>query len=101
MNILVNALIIALFNNGLKLLLSDGMLLNNIYEYLNNRITNDTVRYWMKPLIFCVVCFSSFWGIVVLALLGNLHNINEVILSCICAIPLTLFIFLVNDNLNR
>lgn len=60
--IITRIIFISLFCNGLKILTWDNMLLSRPYNYIDEKIVNETLRYILKPILFCVVCYASFWG---------------------------------------
>lgn len=67
--ILFYALIIALVCNGIEILFEDGMLLGWLRKWVDSKV-NDTWYNILKPVFFCVYCFASFWGSIVLVLLN-------------------------------
>jgi hypothetical protein len=60
--IITRIIFISLFCNGLKILTWDGMLLHKPYSFIDDLVQNEKIRYILKPIIFCVVCYASFWG---------------------------------------
>jgi hypothetical protein len=60
--IITRIIFISLVCNGIKILTWDGMIFSRPYNYIDELVTNDTLRYLLKPIIFCVVCYASFWG---------------------------------------
>lgn len=89
--------IIALWNNGLSFLLSENQLLHFVSRWYENR--SPFVRLLLKPVLGCVYCFSSFWGLLISFLYFSPMELEKVsyiapnaVLSCIAAITLTGFL---------
>lgn len=101
MSIIELALLIAFFTNGLNVLFSPGQLLGFVgrfwdvveAEYIQeDKNFLDRLTYWtLKPIIGCLWCMSSVWGITLSLILANYHGLNflGIVISCIVAIPIS------------
>ena len=59
------------------------------------------IYYWSKPLITCITCMASFWGVVVFVGLndvGFIKNIDFVFLNCVSASFLQTFIYRIYER---
>lgn len=81
--------IISLFCNGLKIITEEGMIFHP-FEVWASKLPN--IIY--KPLIGCLGCMGSVWGIAIyIALNGfSLIQIPYIIICCVCA-AFTNFLF--------
>ena len=92
-DIILTIIIQTLFCLGLRTLLSDGQILYFIRKPFENKKHPSIL---LKPIILCVVCFSSVWGGAVFVALHGFLPIPLVI-SCVS----TAFILkIVNDKMD-
>ena len=93
-DILLTIAIISLSCLGLRTLMSDGQILHFIRKPYENRKRPPV---YLKPLILCVICFSSVWGgSVFIALHGiTLADAPYLIIACVSS---SFVIKIVNDH---
>jgi len=91
------AVLIALWNNGLSFLLSENQLLGWLGDWYESR--GALLQLVLKPVLGCVYCFSSFWGLFVSYLYYQPQTIEKVaeiapivVLACMAAISFTGFL---------
>lgn len=111
--------IISLFCVGLRMASNKGLILYFLrmpYEFMNtlkgrsaieDRLTSVCV-YVMKPLIGCVTCMGSFYGVIIYTgikyylsvndiqwenTIGNNHNIFEMIVCCVASMTLNTLLY--------
>ena len=79
-------IIISLFCEGLNIILDEGMLLGFIRPWIDQRLKPQSfMRYVLKPIVFCHICFASVWGTIVYCLIVDQFLINEWIVCIISA----------------
>jgi len=92
--------VISLFCEGLNILLSDGMLLGFIRTYLDNNLKPQSkIRYILKPIVFCHICFASFWGSIVYYLISDTFYIPEWLIIIISATYINGLLYNLKDKL--
>ena len=93
---------IKLYKNELKLYFGTQKYLGKRIEIMEQINTHEfvwvwlsVVRYVLKPVLGCVICFASFWGTVCFILLNgtNLELWNYWLIACFSAAPLNWIIW--------
>lgn len=80
-DIILTIIIQVLFCLGFRTLLSDGMILHFIRKPFENTKHYSNWHIILKPIILCVICFSSFWGGLTFLFI---HGVKwEIIICCI------------------
>jgi len=98
-DILLTIVLIAAFCLGLRTLMSDGQIFHSIRAPHAKRKYAKWYDVILKPLILCVVCFSSVWGGAVFVALHGLHltTVPELIICCVSS---TFIIKVINDKVD-
>lgn len=93
---------IRFYSNELKIYWGTSKYLDKRLQIMDNINTHEFVyvwlsiiRYVLKPVLGCVVCFASFWGTVAFILLNgiNLELWNYWIIACFATAPLNWIIW--------
>lgn len=97
--ILLTIFIQLLFCLGLRTLMSDGMILYSIRQPHAKRKYAKWYDVILKPLILCVICFSSVWGGAVFIGLHGLHlaHLPALIITCVSS---AFILKIVNDKVD-
>src|SRR3990167_10622598 len=94
--ILITIIIQSLFCLGLRVLFSEGQILHFIRKPFAHADLKPLTLFILKPIVICVICFSSVWGGAVFILLNGFQPV-ELIISCVS----TAFILkIVNDKVD-
>ena len=89
-------LIISLFCNGLYIITAPGMLLNFLRNYLEAlTFHHPKFVYTYKPLLGCIKCMASVWGIVLCLFFLNpgWYMLWYIPVVCICSSALNAVIY--------
>lgn len=98
--IILKILVISLFCLGLDRLLQENMILGFIRPYLDNKLSpKSKLRYWLKPIVFCYVCFASFWGSIVYISISEYIYWPEWLICCIGATFINGLLYNLNGKL--
>lgn len=92
-DIILTIIIQSLFCLGFRVLLSEGMILHFLRRPFENMKYPNIL---LKPILLCVVCFSSFWGGIVFIYMHGLL-LPELFLCCISSAFVIKF---VNDKVD-
>ena len=75
---IITIVLISFFCQGLNILLEENMILGFIRVYLDRKLVGkETIKYWLKPIVYCHVCFASFWGSIVYVSITDQYIIQE------------------------
>lgn len=115
---ILTILIQSLFCLGLRTVMSDGMIFHfirhpfernsaDVMNFMESNIKthnqrilyrrmSDRLSFFLKPVLLCVICFSSFWGSIVFIVLNGLIIVPLII----CCISTAFILKIVNDKID-